>query len=198
MKIIDSARVCAIASLVLALTLPVARADDWPVAALMQLLAQNKSGKATFVEEKYIQILDQPILSTGDLSFVAPDRLEKRTLTPKPETLILAGDALTIERPGKAPRTVSLQDHPEAAAFIESIRGTLAGDLSALQTFYGLKLTGAAERWQLTLTPKQARLGSVVEHIVISGAQADIRTIELDQRDGDHSVMTITGSRIAR
>lgn len=186
------------ALLVFATFAPVARADDWQVQQLMHLLAQNKSGKATFVEQKFIGILDLPVKSTGELAFVAPDRLEKRTLTPKPETLILDGDTLTIDRPGKERMTVSLAEHPEVAAFIESIRGTLAGNLSALQSYYALKLTGSAGKWQLVLTPKQTRLSSIFEHIVINGVNADIKTIELDQRDGDHSEMVITQSRIER
>jgi outer membrane lipoprotein-sorting protein len=191
-------RIFAIALLALAAIAPLAHANDWQVQQLMQLLAQNKSGKATFVETKYIGIIDHPIVSSGELSFIAPDRLEKRTLTPKPETLILDGDTLTIDRPGKSRMTVSLAEHPEVAAFIESIRGTLAGNLSALQAFYALKLTGSADKWQLLLTPKQERISSIFEHIVINGANADIKTIELDQRDGDHSEMVITQTSINR
>lgn len=199
MTITESRRLfLAIAVLVLTLAAPAVHAGDWPVAQLMQLLAQNKAGKANFVEKKYIAMLDQPVVSTGDLSFVAPDKLEKRTLTPKPETLTLDGDTLTIERPGRNPMTVSLSEHPEVAAFIESIRGTLAGDLTALQNFYTLSLVGSADQWQLTLKPKQDKLASLFDRIVIRGVQADIRTIGLEQRDGDHSEMVITRSRIER
>jgi outer membrane lipoprotein-sorting protein len=162
----------------------------------MQLLAQNKSGKATFVEKKYIGILDQPVISTGDLSFVAPDKLEKRTRSPRPETITLDGSTLTIDRPGKNPVTISLDGHPEAAAFIESIRGTLAGDLTALQNYYTLKLIGSADQWRLTLKPKQKKLASIFDRIVISGAQGGIQTIDLEQRDGDRSEMAITRSSV--
>ena len=198
MKIPEPLHTIANACLILVLAITFASADDWQVPQLMQLLAQNKSGKATFVETKYIGIIDRPLVSTGDLSFVAPDRLEKRTLSPKPESLILNGDILTIDRPGKRQMRVSLDEHPEASAFIESIRGTLAGDLSALLTFYTLQLTGSAEKWQLVLTPKQQPLSRIISRIRIEGAQADVRSIELDQRDGDHSVMVITQTNVSR
>jgi outer membrane lipoprotein-sorting protein len=182
----------------LVLVVPFTRADDGQLSQLMHLLAQNKSGKATFVEKKYIGIFDRPIVSTGDLSFVAPDRLEKRTLTPKPESLVLNGDILTIDRPGKRQMRVSLEEHPEISAFIESIRGTLAGDLSVLQTFYTLQLTGSVEKWQLVLTPKQQRLSRIFSRICIGGSRADVNTIELDERDGDHSVMVITQASVSQ
>lgn len=198
MKFPEPIRTTAIAWLMLVLAVPFARADDGQLSQLMHLLAQNKSGKATFVEKKYIGIFDRPIVSTGDLSFVAPDRLEKRTLTPKPESLVLNGDILTIDRPGKRQMRVSLEEHPEVSAFVESIRGTLAGDLSLLQTFYTLQLTGSAEEWQLALTPKQQRLSRIFSRICIGGSHADVKTIELDERDGDHTVMVITQASVSR
>lgn len=198
MKLLEPIRTTAIAWLIFVLAIAFASADDWQVPQLMHLLAQNKSGKATFVEKKYIGIIDRPLVSTGDLSFVAPDRLEKRTLSPKPESLVLNGDILIIDRPGKRQIRVSLDERPEVSAFIESIRGTLAGNLSALQTFYTLQLAGSAENWQLVLTPKQQPLSHIISQIRIDGAQADVRSIELDQRDGDHSVMVITQVNINR
>lgn len=194
MKLLSKTTLAASAWLLFALAGPVARADDLQLSQLMHILAQNKSGKATFVEKKYIGIIDRPIVSTGDLAFTAPDKLEKRTLTPRPESLTLNGDILTIDQPGKHRMTVSLEEHPEVSAFIESIRGTLAGDLGALEKYYTLKLTGSLAQWQLVLTPKQERLSSIFSRIRIGGSGGDIKTIDLDQRDGDHSEMVITGT----
>ena len=73
----------------------------WDLQQLMDSLAQHKSGRATFVETKRIAMLDKPVESLGELVFVAPDRLEKRTLKPKPESMIVDGDALTLERGGR-------------------------------------------------------------------------------------------------
>lgn len=191
MKLLEKIRLPAIAWL--ALVLPTAAcADDWQLPQLMHILAQNQSGKATFVEKKFFGIIDRPITSSGDLSFTAPDKLVKRTLTPKPELLILNGDTLTIDQPGKSRMTVSLQEHPEVSAFIESIRGTLAGDRTALEKLYTLKLTGSSSQWHLVLTPKQKRLSNIFSRIRIGGSGADVNSIDLDQSDGDHSEMVIT------
>ncbi|EQD40329.1 transmembrane protein, partial [mine drainage metagenome] len=137
-------------------------------------------------------VLDQPIMSTGNLSFIAPDKLEKHTLTPQPESLILNGEILTIDHPGKRPMTVSLEEYPEVATFIESIRGTLAGDLTALEKLYALKLTGQIQNWHLVLKPKQERMSRIFSSIRITGSQAEVKSIEINQRDGDHSEMVIT------
>ncbi len=169
-------------------------AASWNVAELMQMLGQQKSGKATFVEKKYIAMLEQPLESSGELSFTAPDRLEKRTVKPKPESLVLEGDKLLVERSNGRKLTVSLAERPEVSAFVESIRATLTGDRGALERFYTLALSGSAEQWQLVLTPNQPRMAQIISQIRIGGAQALVKTIEFQQADGDRSEMVIKGA----
>lgn len=162
----------------------------WDVAQLMQGLAQNKSGRASFVEKKYIALLDKPVESSGELLYTAPDRLEKRTLKPRPESMLIESGTLTVER-GKRRTTLRLQDYPELVAFTESIRGTLAGDLVALRRIYNLDLEGTEERWTLTLRPMETKMLEVVQRIRISGSRAEVKTIEIEQTDKDRSVMVI-------
>ncbi|HQR98245.1 MULTISPECIES: LolA-related protein [unclassified Polaromonas] len=162
----------------------------WDVTQLMQGLAKNKSGRASFVEKKYIALLEAPVESSGELLYTAPDRLEKRTLKPRPESLLIEGGSLTVER-GKRRMVLRLQDYPELVAFTESIRGTLAGDMVALRRVYNLDLEGSEERWTLTLRPIETKMLEVVQRVRIAGSQADVRTIEIEQTDKDRSVMVI-------
>ena len=165
----------------------------WDMQQLMQSLAQAKSGRATFVETKRIAMLDKPVESSGELLFVAPDRLEKRTLKPKPESMVVDGDELSIER-GNRNYHLRLQSYPELAAFIDSIRGTLAGNLKTLERDFRMNLSGTAGAWTLQLFPFDEKMKAVVRRVVIAGAQGQVNTIEIDQADGDSSVMVIEKS----
>lgn len=169
----------------------------WDLQQLMDTLAQNKSGRATFVETKRLAVLSKPIESSGELLFVAPDKLEKRTLKPRPESLVVDGDALLVER-GAQKYQLQLQAYPEIAAFIESIRGTLAGDRKALERNYRLALTGSPEAWVLELVPIAEKMKAVVQRIRISGARDQIANIEITQADGDSSLMVVEKSTAAR
>jgi hypothetical protein len=162
----------------------------WDLTQLMQGLAQNKSGRASFVEKKYIALLDKPVESSGELLYTAPDRLEKRTLKPRPESMLIESGTLTVER-NKRRMTLRLQDYPELVAFTESIRGTLAGDIAALRRIYNLDLEGSEERWTLTLRPVETKMLDVVQRIRIGGSRAEVKTIEIEQTDKDRSVMVI-------
>jgi len=174
--------------LLAALTLPALAAFD--VAQLMNELASHKGGRAKFVEKKYISLLDKPVTSTGEMSFTAPDRLEKRTLTPKPETLLLDKDMLSIERE-KQKLTIKLSNQAEAHAFIDTIRSTLTGNRVALEKNYLLHLSGTPDKWVLTLLPSEEKIAALVLRIVVSGSRNQIRSIEYLQADGDRSVMSI-------
>jgi outer membrane lipoprotein-sorting protein len=182
-------RRCALVWLAL-LVSPLAQAAPLSIAELMAGLAKHPQGAATFTETKTISILEQPIESSGELLFIAPARLEKRTLKPKPETMVLDGDTLTLER-GRRKHVLQLKDYPEVAGMIESIRATLAGDRKALEQVYHLALDGGHERWTLVLTPLDPKVSAVIARIRMEGGRNVVRSVEILQADGDRSLMTI-------
>ena len=174
----------------LALMTGIAYAAELDIDQLMQGLAKTRTGHAAFTEKKYIALLDRPVESSGVLFYSAPDRLEKRTLKPKPETMILDSGTLVIER-GRQKHSLQLQDYPELAAVIDSIRGTLAGDRKALERSYRLSLEGSVERWTLQLLPADEKMQAVIKHIRIKGAGYAVGSIEINRADGDRSLMLI-------
>lgn len=157
---------------------------------LMKLLAQRKHGKATYVEEDYLQILDRPQKSSGVLIYDAPDHLEKRTLKPKQASLILDGDQMTVQR-GHRTYQVQLSSYPQVAPFVDAVRETLAGDAQGLQTVFKVGLTGSLEDWKLQLVPLDEGVARKVRQVQIAGARDEIRSVEILQADGDRSVMTL-------
>ncbi|OMG56096.1 acyltransferase [Azonexus hydrophilus] len=170
------------------LVLPAQAAFD--VGQLMAGLARHPGGKAKFVETRFLAVLDKPLKASGEMTYIAPDRLEKRTLLPKPEILILDKDVLTLERE-KQKFSINLASQPEALAFVDSIRGTLAGNRLALERNYLLHLVGNEEKWVLTMLPRDQRIASFVLRIVVSGSRGQMRSIEYLQADGDRSLLTI-------
>jgi hypothetical protein len=167
-----------------------ARAEPWGIAQLMQALAARQSGRAEFVEKKYVSILTEPVESSGELSFAAPDRLEKRTIRPLSERLVLEGERLTLER-GSERRSVGLDEYPEIAALVGSIRSTLMGNRAALEKTYRLSFNGDARRWTLLLVPSTPPAAELIAYIRIGGSAGKIDRVEIHQPGGDYSVMSI-------
>jgi outer membrane lipoprotein-sorting protein len=169
-----------------------APAPKWGLEDLMQSLAQVKSSKARFVERKFLRILNDPLESRGTLTYSAPGHLEKHTLTPKPDSLVLEQDRLTFEdKVRKQRRTLALQEFPVVWAFVESIRSTLAGDLKSLNRFYEVRFEGDQREWRLLLKPRDSKMQALVSQIRITGHDQSLRVIEVMETGGDRSEMTI-------
>jgi len=159
---------------------------------LMTELARAGPGTVRFTEVKSSALLKAPIESSGTLSYTAPARLEKHTRLPRDERLIVDRDTVVIERPARKERLeLRLEDHPAVRASIESIRGTLAGDLVALRRHYRVELDGAWAEWRLHLLPSDPELAELVHKVLIGGSGARVRRIEILEASGDRSVMTI-------
>jgi outer membrane lipoprotein carrier protein LolA len=170
--------------------------DPLPDAAIgdldevMHLLAKRQHGRVEFIEQQFLSILKHPVESSGELRYDAPDRLEKRTLLPRPETLVLSGGVLTVER-GEHRHVLDLHRYPQIQPFVESIRATLAGDRSALERIFHVAFAGGVERWSLTLVPLDHQLARTVKQVQIDGSRDQLSRVEIRQADGDRSLMTL-------
>lgn len=170
--------------------LPAHAAAAWDLPQLMELLAANGGGRVRFTETRHLAMLDAPLVATGELVYVPPARLERHTETPVRETMVLDGDTLNLSREGRT-HSLKLRDYPEAAALIESIRATLAGDRKTLERTYALGLSGNPGQWALDLLPSDPAVAKVVLRIRVTGSRGLVRGVEIQQADGDRSVMRI-------
>ena len=174
----------------IALSLCASAAGASELDEVMGLLATRQHGRVEFVDQQFLHILDHPIESSGELRYDAPDRLEKRTLKPHAETLVLAGGVLTIER-ARGRRVVDLRAYPQIQPFVESIRATLAGDRTSLERLFHLEFAGSLGRWTLTLVPLESNVKRAVAPVRIDGMRDQLLKVEIRQPDGDRSLMTL-------
>ncbi|HEY1724724.1 MAG TPA: LolA-related protein [Steroidobacteraceae bacterium] len=175
-----------------AMTLAAPAADINPdFERLLQLLAQRRHGAADYTEKKYLSMVSHPLESSGELIYDAPDHLEQRGLQPKPQTLVLDHGVVTMQM-GKRRRVMRLQDYPQIAPLIDSMRAILAGDRAALERVFTLQFTGTLEHWQLRLEPRDRPLADSVKRIEVHGERDAVREVQVLQSDGDRSVMSIT------
>jgi hypothetical protein len=168
-------------------------ASAWGMQQLMQEMAEVKSAHRKFTERKYLSVLTAPLQSSGTLDYRAPARLEKHTLLPKQENLILDQGIIIIENKARqVRRTMMISQYPAIGAFVESIRATLAGDMLTLNRYFQVKLEGNAAHWHLQLLPNDQATREVVREVRMEGHGKFIDSVEILEANGDHSVMTVT------
>ncbi len=157
---------------------------------LTALLGRIKSGEASFVEKRRVEMLDRTLESSGRLSFRAPDSFVRETLKPRHEKLEVNGNRLTMSL-GERSRSLQLDAAPEAAVIVEAIRGTLTGNRESLERLFESSVAGSAESWSLDLAPRDLRLRGQVASIRVLGRGAAVREVRVLLADGDRSTMTI-------
>ena len=162
---------------------------------VMRLLAMRQHDRVEFIEQQFLAVLKQPIESSGELRYDAPDRLEKRTLKPRIETLVLTGGVLTVER-GHNKRVMDLHSYPQVLPFVESIRATLAGDRNSLERLFHIDFAGSVSRWTMTLVPLESKVKQSVRQVRIDGIRDQLVKVEIRQPDGDRSLMTLRPSTL--
>jgi outer membrane lipoprotein-sorting protein len=183
---VRSLRLALLASLLLA-WLP---AHAFGLPDLMKLLAQQRSGEASFFERRFVRGLDAPLEATGTLSFAAPDRFARHTLKPRAESMTVDGNQLTLARGGRS-RSMQLDAMPELVGLVEAVRGTLTGNGQVLARHFQPSVSGDTKAWTLELVPLGGSMRAAVAKLRITGEQGELRRIDIDLTDGDSSAMTI-------
>ena len=164
--------------------------ESFDLGRLTALLGRVKSGEATFVEQRRVEMLDRTLESSGKLSFRAPDSFVRETLKPRREKLAVSGNSVTMSI-GDRSRTMALDASPEASVIVEALRGTLTGNRETLERLFEATVSGSAERWSLELVPRDLRLRGQVASVRVSGREGVAREVQVLLADGDRSTMTI-------
>lgn len=158
----------------------------------MQMLAHVQESRATFTEVKVMASLTRPLRDSGHLFYRRPSHLEKITVEPLAERLVVDGERLTLAEDGAAPRVIDLNTEPIIRALVDAIRGTLAGDLDTLRRSYRVGLEGDVAAWRLTLVPTDPSVSQLIVLTTIEGTGTSLRVVQTRQTNGDEMHMTIT------
>ena len=168
----------------------------WTLEQFADLIGKATFHQAPYEETHVSQILTEPLLSKGTLSFTPPSRLEKHVFSPYEEWYVIEGDSLLWkDTVNGTTKELSLEDYPILLSFVEGFRAVLAGDLSTLKNWFALDLSGSKNNWNLTLTPRDEEIRQFVAAIRFAGKEDKITRIEIREASGDHSILTMTTER---
>jgi len=165
-------------------------ANAFDLQQLSDQLAKPDVIHGQFTQEKHLRALPQPLISKGSFVLAKNHGLLWLLKTPLQQDY-------RISAKGIARRDATgWQLLPNKSAGAEQNRlflAVLQGDSSGLQRDFELALSGDAQKWQLTLTPRSVLLKQVFNQINISGG-ALVNTIELLETQGDSTVLRMQDS----
>lgn len=165
-------------------------ANAFDLQQLSEQLAKPEVIHGQFTQEKHLRALPQPLISKGRFVLAKNHGLLWMLKTPLQQDY-------RITAKGIARRDANgWQVLPNKSAGAEQNRlflAVLQGDSSGLQRDFDLVLSGDAQQWKLTLTPRSMLLKQVFNQINIDGG-ALVQTIELLETQGDSTVLRMQDS----
>ncbi len=170
---------------------PPATPNEQLLKTLMSRLAQVPEQRASFEEQKTLAALNQPLHSSGYLFYRRPGHLEKITRAPRPESVIVDGERLTLTSANGTSHVIDLDNQPELRALIDTLRASLAGDLATLRQFYRVSADGSMAAWRLTLVPTDRGLARFLRETTIDGSGTALHAIRVVEANGNEQLMTI-------
>jgi len=179
----------AVACLALATTALHAAEPD--LDALLERLARPAPDTTSFVEVRFSSLLETPIVVSGRLEHRQDGSLVRRVDSPYREVTELRGENVTVEREGSKPRHFSLNRAPELRGMLVSFAALLQGDRQMLDRYFVVALQGTDARWEIALSPRDAKLKRRLSRITVNGRDDRPRCFTLEEPDADASLMAI-------
>mgnify|MGYP001080537701 FL=1 len=165
-------------------------ANAFDLQQLSEQLAKPEVIHGQFIQEKHLRALPQPLLSKGSFVLAKNHGLLWLLKTPLQQDYRITANGIA-RRDGNAWQLL-----PNKSAGAEQNRlflTVLQGDSSGLQRDFELALSGDAQQWKLTLTPRSLLLKQVFNQININGGEL-VQTIELLETQGDSTVLRMQDS----
>lgn len=158
-------------------------------AQIIAQLGQPAPAHTEFAEARFLQVLQRPLVVSGQLSWLGGDQLQRRVDRPHQETATIVDGEVTQQREGKRPRHFSLKRAPQLQVLLDSFVALLSGDASRLQQSFEIAHSGDASGvWTLTLVPRDTRVAKTVSRIRIDGYAHESRCMHMQEADGDLAV----------
>ncbi|MFJ4495916.1 outer membrane lipoprotein carrier protein LolA [Pseudomonas atacamensis] len=165
-------------------------ANAFDLQQLSEQLAKPDVIHGQFIQEKHLRALPQPLISKGSFVLAKNHGLLWLLKTPLQQDYRITAN-------GIARRDASgWQLLPNKSAGAEQNRlflAVLQGDSSGLQRDFELALSGTAQQWKLTLTPRSMLLKQVFQQINIDGGTL-VQSIELLETQGDSTLLRMQDS----
>jgi hypothetical protein len=156
---------------------------------LISALGRPAPARTAFAEARFMQVLDRPLVVSGELAWLGGDQLQRRVDQPNQETATIANGEVTQQRAGKKPQHFSLKRAPQLQVLLDSFVALLSGDAGRLQQAFEIRYTGVASGpWKLVLTPRDAAVAKSVASITIDGDGKQSRCMQMQEADGDLAI----------
>lgn len=163
--------------------------------ALLRGMASSPGVHARFTETRTLALLQEPLVSEGEIFFVPPRRFARLTTSPGETRFVVDGDRLVFSD-ATGEQRLSTAGTQLAREVVDNFIVLFSGDAEGLHARYETEFSSEGERWRLVLTPRASTLGAVIARVTLSGEGPLLLELVLEEPGGDRSVTRYRDVRI--
>ena len=160
--------------------------------SLLKSVAPKGAQEVAFEERRYFGALTAPLVSRGRLRYEPPGRLIKYVEEPRRETAVVDKDRVAIlNEDGAETASIDLWQNKDLRLVFDGLKNVLGGDPDALRAAFDATLEDYAKGWRLHLMPKGDPEDTRIKGIVVTGTAERIESFEIQESDGDRSLIQL-------
>jgi hypothetical protein len=151
--------------------------------------------RASFVQERTMQVLKRPLVTRGRLVAAAGQGVLWQVREPY-KTTMLVRRRMNLEWAGDGPpQRLEMAANPALRALADALLGLLTGETGALVAlFEPTALPSAGPGWRLALVPKGEDLAAMIERVEIAGERF-VQQAVIDETGGDRMMIAFSDFR---
>ena len=164
------------------------------LAELKQAAAQIETLSSPFVQEKYLDIFAEKLLSQGTFAYRNPDLLRWELLTPVASGFVLRGDrGERWNRLSQEQESFSVKSDPVMGMIAQQLLAWARVDLDWLQSRYRMELQTVAPV-VLHLYPRDKGEAEFIDYLQIQFAadQSHVVAVQMVEQGGDSTMIRFT------
>ena len=156
---------------------------------------KTTSIQSEFIQEHHLEMMEEPIVSTGLFYYKKPNLMKWDQQEPSPYHLIVKGDEV-VKFDGKKRKVLSA-GNPQVAYFKNFIMGTVDGTLFESKQFESA-FTKIDEHYKVLLTPTEKLLKKRIEKIELTFSENDLilQTLTIFELHGDKMILTFSNQEV--
>lgn len=160
--------------------------ESLPLSNLQNILHAPPPFKADFIERKVVKVLSAPLESKGAVRCIPGKGIVWNATHPFSRTY-------AITRFGIHSYKGSTITHSTAdrAGISDAMLSLMSGEISQAEQRFNITASGKAERWRVSLTPKDSLVSQLIKSISVQGGEFP-QQIEVTHENGDRVVTSFT------
>jgi hypothetical protein len=159
-----------------------------------KMLASTDNLSGNFKQVRKMQLLSDPLVSSGHFVLSKTKGLKWYQTTPFKSTLIVTASKIEQQLESSPPVVITKEQQPVVFSFTNIFLSVFNGDTKTVSEYFDITFTGNTSRWNIILKPNSAPLNKAIASIEMSGGKY-INYIAINETKNNQTIIRLYNAK---